>query len=236
MEDLQEKSICFKKLIILPEHFDSLLYRCKMESDILEKCYHCNGKNRSGTIIDMYRSHVLRTCSVDDSVQVSGYRSPQKIVYLRRKQYLRCLNDAPVKFHRMVSNADQMLAELSATFNATVTYFYGEDHSICEQIQLVHDADILIGVHGAGLIHAWWLQKDALLFEIVPEEKADNPAFKMISTLAGVNYRGFYLKQTGNHHITLNINDLINNLSDAIQNLHMHELELHTNGSYCIYM
>ena len=218
MEDLQEKSICFKKLIILPEHFDSLLYRCKMESDILEKCYQCNGKDRSGTIIDMYRSHVLRTCSVDDSVQVSGYRSPQKIVYLRRKQYLRRPNDAAGKFHRMVSNADQMLAELSATFNTTVTYFYGEDHSVCEQIQLVHDADILIGVHGAGLIHAWWLQKDALLFEIVPEEKADNPAFKMISTLAGVNYRGYYLKQTGKHHITLNINDLINNLSDAIQN------------------
>ena len=218
VEDLQEESICFKKLIILPEHFDSLLYRCKMESNLIEQCYQCNNKNRSGTTIDMYRSFVLRTCSVDDSVQINGYRFPQKIVYLRRKQYLRRPNDSAGKFHRVVSNADQMLAELSKSFKANVTYFYGEDHSICEQVRLVHDADILIGVHGAGLVHAWWLQKNALLFEIVPEEKADNQAFKMISTLAGVNYRGYYLKQNGNFQIKLNINDLINNLSDIIQN------------------
>ena len=218
MEDLQEKSICFKKLIILPEHFDSLLYRCKMESDILEKCYQCNGKNRSGTIIDMYRSHVLRTCGVDDSVQVSGYRSPQKILYLRRKQYLRRPNDAAVKFHRMISNADQMIAELSTTFKVNVTYFYGEDHSVCEQVKLVHDADILIGMHGAGLVHAWWLQKNALLFEIVPKEKADNEAFKMISILAGVNYKGYYLQKMGNHHVILNVNDLINKMTNVIQN------------------
>ena len=94
----------------------------------------------------------------------------------------------------MVSNADQMLAELSATFNAQVTYFYGEDHSVCEQIRLVHDADILIGMHGAGLIHAWWLQKNALLFEIITEEKAYNPAYKMMSTLAGGELQGILSK------------------------------------------
>ena len=217
-EDLQEESICFKKLVILPEHFDSLLYRCKMESNIMEQCYQCSSKDRSGTTIALYRSFVLRKCSVDDSVQVNGYRFPQKIVYLRRKQYLRRPNDSPQKFHRVISNADEMLAELSKSFKVNVTYFYGEDHSLCEQVRLVHDADILIGVHGAGLVHAWWLQKNALLFEIVPEEKADNLAFKMISTLAGVNYKGYYLKQKGYSQIKLNINDLINNLSDIIQN------------------
>ena len=216
MENLLEESICFKKLIILPDHFDSLLYRCKMENNILEQCYQCNGKNRSGTIIDMFKSHVLRTCSVNDTVRVRGYRSPQKIMYLRRKRYHRRPHDTEKKFERIVLNDDQMLEELSISFKANVTYIYAEDYSVCEQIKLVHDADILIGIHGAGLIHAWWLQKNALLFEIVTEDKADNQAYKMISSLAGVSYKGYYLKENGKLNITLNVTDLINNLSDAI--------------------
>ena len=95
----------------------------------------------------------------------------------------------------MILNADQMMAEFSTSFKVNVTYFYGEDHSVCEQVKLVHDADILIGMHMAGLVHVWWLQKNALLFEIVPKEKADNQAFKMRSILAGVNYKGYYFKQ-----------------------------------------
>ena len=60
--------------------------------------------------------------------------------------------------------------------------------------------------------------ENALLFEIVPKEKADNPAIKMINILAGVNYKGYYLQQMGNRHVTLNLSDLINNMTDAIQN------------------
>ena len=106
-----------------------------------------------------------------------------------------------------------------------IAYFYGEDHSVSEQVKFVNDADILIGMHRAGLVHARWLQKNALLFEIVPKEKADNQAFKMISILAGVNYKGYYLKQMGNHHVTLNLNDLINNMTDAIQKVIVFEKE-----------
>ena len=87
-----------------------------MESDILEQCYQlqCNSKNQSGTIIDMYRSHVLRTCEVDDSIWVSGYHSPHKILYLRHKLYIPY--DAAVKFHHIILNADHMIAELSTSF------------------------------------------------------------------------------------------------------------------------
>ena len=87
---------------------------------------------------------------------------------------------------------------------------------MCEQVKLVHDADILIGMHGAGLVHVWWLHKNALLFEIVPKEKVDNQTFKMISILAGVNYKGYYFKQMGNHYVTLYLNDLINKMTDVI--------------------
>ena len=59
---------------------------------------------------------------------------------------------------------------------------------MCEQIQLAHTADDLVGVHGAGLVHLWWLQDHALMFEIVPRTQLGNPTFKMLSTLTGRRY------------------------------------------------
>ena len=44
-----------------------------------------------------------------------------------------------------------------------------EDLPICEQIRYAHDADVLMGVHGAGLVHLWWIQEEALMFEFVPK-------------------------------------------------------------------
>ena len=63
-----------------------------------------------------------------------------------------------------------------------------EDLPICEQIRYAHDADVLIGVHGAGLVHLWWIQEEALMFEFVPKYKISNPTFKELSALVGRNY------------------------------------------------
>ena len=218
IENLSEISVCFKKLVILPDFYDSLLFRCKMEHKIIEHCFHCSGKNLSGTIVQMFRSHVLKSCSINDTASVNGYRNPQKIVYIRRKPYDRRPHDNPEKFHRVISNSDQLLAELKAKFKANITYFYGEELPLCEQIRIVHDADIYIGVHGAGLVHSWWLQKQALLFEIVTQDKINNKAFKLLTTLVGINYRGYYLKENGNDAITLDINSVISTLNSTIEN------------------
>ena len=46
VENIKEESICFKKLILLPCGPSSTLFRCKMDSNILElsPCFHCDGK------------------------------------------------------------------------------------------------------------------------------------------------------------------------------------------------
>ena len=60
-----------------------------------------------------------------------------------------------LNFIMILNYVNQMIAELSTSFKVNVTYFYGEDHSVWEQVKLVHDADILIGMHRAGLVHVW---------------------------------------------------------------------------------
>ena len=219
VKNMTQESVCFKKLILPPRGFASLIFRCKMESDIRSQCFQCNGKGRPGTAIRSFRTHALKACSLDDAASpISGYRNPKKIAIILRKQYHRFPGDNPHKFTRVLSNSDELLAELKAKFKATVVSFHGEDLSMCEQMRTVHDADILIGVHGAGLVHAWWLQDNALLFEIEPYDQSGNPSFRMLTTLAGINYKSFSLSQSSQPQISLDVKKFVEALDGAIKN------------------
>ena len=49
-----------------------------------------------------------------------------------------------------------------------INMMYPEEMDLCDQIKLVHQADVFLGVHNAGLVHLWWLQDHVLIFELVP--------------------------------------------------------------------
>merc|ERR1711879_469169 len=52
---------------------------------------------------------------------------------------------------------------------------------ICEQVAMAAMADVLIGVHGAGLVHLWWLaKKHATMIELEPRSQVGNPSFRKV--------------------------------------------------------
>ena len=219
VENIKEESICFKKLILPPRGYSSMLFRCKMESNIRSPCFHCDGKGRPGTAFRSFRTYTLKVCSLSDS-HISGYRNPKKIVIILRKKYPRHPGANPKKVPRVLSNGNELIAEIKARFKtANVTLFHGEDLSVCDQIRNVYDADIYIGVHGAGLVHSWWLQENAMLFEIVPSDKMDNPTFRMLTTLVGIHYKGFPIHQRSvSQIITVDVKNVVNTLEATIKN------------------
>ena len=212
VQNMTEESVCFEKLILPPRGFSSLIFRCKMEHNIRSQCLKCNGKGRPGTAIRSFRTQALKACSLDDSIPIAGYRNPKRIVIILRKQYERYPGDKPGNFQRVVSNSDQLIAEIKSRFKVDVVSFHGEDLSVCEQIRIVHDADIFIGVHGAGLVHAWWLQDNALLFEIEPSNQSGNPTFRLLTTLAGINYKSFRIPS-----LSVNVKKFVDTLDATIQ-------------------
>ena len=218
VENIKEESICFKKLILPPRGYSSMLFRCKMESNIRSPCFHCDGKGRPGTAFRSFRTHSLKVCSLSDS-RISGYRNPKKIVIILRKKYPRHPGANPKKVPRVLSNDNELIAEIKARFKtANVTSFHPEDFSVCEQIRNVYDADIYIGVHGAGLVHSWWLQENAMLFEIVTLEQKYNYAYRMLTTLVGIHYKGFHINQKGSSPITVDVKNVVNTLEATIKN------------------
>ena len=218
VENIKEESICFKKLILPPRGFSSMPFRCKMDSDIISSCFHCDGKGRPGTAFRSFRTYALKVCSLSDS-PISGYRNPKKIAIILRKQYIRHPDDNPEKFNRVLSNSDELIAEIKARFKtANVISFNGENLSVCDQIRNVYDADIYIGVHGAGLVHSWWLQENAMLFEIEPSDQMGNPTFRMLTTLVGIHYKGFHIYQRSISQITVDVKNVVNTLEATVKN------------------
>jgi len=219
VQDMTEETVCFKKLVLPPGCFASTFFRCKMEFNVRGKCFNCRGNGRPGTTIRSFQAQALQACSIDDhSITTDGYRHPEKIVVILRKQYIRHPADKPGSFNRVISNSAALLAELKNKITPNVISFSGEDLPVCEQIRIVHSADIFIGVHGAGLVHSWWLRDNALLFEIVPSDQVSNPTFKMLTTLAGLSYKGFTIRQGSVAAINLDIKGVVDTLKRTIQN------------------
>ena len=196
IDELPNKTMCFRKLVIVPYSFSGIPFRCKMESNVRGPCFDCKGRGLYGSSFYSFRHRVISSCGLVDEKNHVGNR----ITIVSRTPYNRWKKDDPNKFQRILSNEDDLVKTLRREFpNTNVTVAHMEKLGICEQISLAHDADVLMGVHGAGLVHLWWLQEDALILELDPTFQKGNPSFRMLATLAGRNYDSITV--TGSHHM-----------------------------------
>ena len=218
LEDVDESDSvhCFDKLVLVPWSFASVLFRCKMSPNLLSQCIKCNGKVLADSTFMKFRQRVLSACGLQDSKRDGNKQTLNKIVVILRKPYERYNGDTPNKFRRILVNSEELLKKLISTFsNTSVIPVHMEEFTLCEQIQLAHTADVVVGVHGAGLVHLWWMQDHALMFEIVPRTQVSNPTFKMLSTLTGRRYYE-YRVASGDIMIKIsNIQDLADKLEHA---------------------
>ena len=194
--DLPNKTLCFRKLVIVPYSFSGIPFRCKMEANVRGPCFNCKGRGLYGSSFYSFRHRVISSCGLVDMEEHTG----NSIMLVSRTPYKRWRKDEPKKFQRVLSNEGDLVQALKEEFpNTNVTVAHMEKLDICDQIQLAHDANVLMGVHGAGLVHLWWLQEDALILELNPTFQLGNPSFKMLSTLAGRNYDSVTV--TGSQHM-----------------------------------
>ena len=198
LKDLpQNATVCFKKVVTIPRCFSSIPFRTKMNGRIRNKCFECRGKGLTGTPFYSFRERAIKACNLTDNEP----RYPGgTIVVISRKPYERYPSDKSQRFERVLSNEDKLVSELKKAFlSAQVSVIHLEDLPICEQIRYAHSADVLLGVHGAGLVHFWWLRDNALAYEMEPGFEIGNPTFKMLTTLTGRRYQS--IRISGNHKL-----------------------------------
>ena len=208
IDELPNVTICFRKTVLVPHAFAGVLFRCKMESSVSSDCFNCKGRGLYGTSLYSFRHRVLSSCGLIDSDH-----QQKRITLISRTPYERWKGDKSTKFQRVLSNEKELVDTLRSKFphtNTTVAHMEGLP--ICTQIGLAHQADVVMGVHGAGLVHLWWLQENGLALELNPSFELSNPTFKMLSTLAGRNYVSITLTSSARSNVRVNVDSVIKEL------------------------
>jgi hypothetical protein len=164
-----------------------------------------------------FRSLVLKACGIKEYAAQDSYvqesdilkssipggkvmirqNFPLQVVVIQRKPYLRHGLDHPNLFQRILTNEAELLTSLTQNISRdliNVTSVYMEEMDVCDQVRVAHSADILIGVHGAGLVHSWWMRESGVLLELVPVTKLDRPTYKVLAGLIGRKYYSVILK------------------------------------------
>ncbi len=115
---------------------------------------------------------------------------------------------------RKITNIDYVKDKLKPY---SINYIYLENHTIKEQIEIIANTNILIGVHGAGLSWCIFMKNGSKLIEMYPG-KSNTDNYIRWCKIANINYKRLCVNiTTGNvnnfRNATVNIND------DHIQNI-----------------
>ncbi len=209
----REGTICFKKVVFVPRAFQSVLFRCKRDSPLRKRCIECDGRGLSGSAFYSFRDRVLKACNIKDP---TGINSRLKLVIVSRTPYKRYSGDRANIFERVLQNENKVVTKVRENFpDVHVKVVHMENLKLCEQVRYAVEADVMLGVHGAGLVHFWWLRDDAVGFELEPTYKEDNPAFKVLTSLAGRKYDSLIVY--GNSRLVrVNIEHLLQKLNDYL--------------------
>lgn len=209
ISDLPDVVTCYKRVVLVPKSYASTLFQCKMHWSLKDHCLSCDGKGLSDTDLQTFRKRVVRACSLDDE----RHHKDSRLVLISRKPYIRSPTDELRKFERVLSNEGDLVKGIQSTFPSTnVTVTHLEDLPICDQVLYANQADVLLAVHGAGLVHLWWLREDALAVEMEPHYEAGNPSFKVLSKLTGRKYQSHFIGG-GWGTVNVNVNDVLKILS-----------------------
>ena len=206
ISDLPNVVTCYKRIVLVPKSYASPLFQCKMHWSLKEKCMTCDGKGMSDSDLQTFRKRVVKACSLDDH----RHHNNSRLVLISRKPYKRSPKDELRKFERVLTNEGDLVKGIKTTFPSTnVTAVHLEELHVCDQVFYANQADVLLAVHGAGLVHLWWLRDDAMAVEMEPHYEAGNPSFKVLSKLTGRKYQSHFIGG-GWGTVNVNVKEILN--------------------------
>ena len=89
---------------------------------------------------------------------------------------------------RTTSNHAVLLAGLLAL--PVYVHVYDVDHWVSAQhtIRAIAEADVLIGIHGAGLTHTFTLRPTSIIIEVMPEDQGGPNCFLRMAAASGMTH------------------------------------------------
>lgn len=82
-------------------------------------------------------------------------------------------------------------AELATTLKSDgFEHIYFERYSLREQVAIASEASVLVGGHGSGLLHLFFMPEDSLILELFPHKRQQtNDCYEALATIVPHRYR-----------------------------------------------
>ena len=96
-----------------------------------------------------------------------------------------------VNSQRKIANEDELIRSIAARHqgNCTVRGVQLDLLSFTDQLRVIGQADVLIGMHGAGLSHVLFMPNHGALIELEPKNAKENTHFADMALWRGLLYR-----------------------------------------------
>lgn len=166
LNTFEGKKVCFNSLVfsLLPRMVDGLYYNTKLSGS----CQNSSLFNEFGVFI---KNSILSNVIQDHSLKKI------RVTILNRE----------TKF-RQVVNLEALISGLNkAKYEVTVANFSSYGPPFEDQVRIVSQTDILVGMHGAGLTHMLFLPKWSAVFELYNCE--DPKCYSDLARLNGIKYQ-----------------------------------------------
>lgn len=170
--------------------------------------------NYSADILSIIRRRLLASSHRSDNIDISSSYNENRPLRL----WVSRIKSA----RRRIANEQQALSILKKYEFIPV---FAEDLCFWGQIRLFGDAEIVAGLHGAGLVNALFMKKYGQLCEIRRNNDSHNNCYFALASENKLEYR--YLTasnypKTSNHHnsdVNIEISDLEQLLSDVVNQI-----------------
>lgn len=198
------KSVCFRK---------SILNMYAMRSHLTQNRNHARPMQCKSPILQGFRDWIWEKLKIKQELEP---KDSLKIVFLSRTK----------PSSRTIENEDEIFDAIKLTFNRWELFvFRPELHiSFKDQVKIVFHADILIGVHGAGLTYSMFMKPESHLVEIFMDDRTSvNMHYRSIAKWTNLNYhkiegKGTYKKIVPVKHIMEVVNYIVSKV-EASNNL-----------------
>eukprot|EP00474_Spongospora_subterranea_P011192 CRZ11650.1 hypothetical protein [Spongospora subterranea] len=170
------ESVLIEHGVFVPAGYSSILYKSN------EHGLSCDpGKDGVG-LMRAFARHVVT------SFNITARRHDHiRILLVLRKPY--SSGQFEHKFiGRQIDNEDDVISMIRSLPGTELTVVDFAKVPLRDQIDQVHSSDVMIGMHGAGLLHAFWLPLHGALVEIRPTPNMGWRCFRNIAIQVGLIY------------------------------------------------
>jgi glycoprotein 2-beta-D-xylosyltransferase len=138
-----------------------------------------------------FREHILKQFNTSYQINLKLNCESLNIFFLVRHNYVAHPRNPSGRITRQLSNEKEILSYLKMKFSKHSNINFSSNHfehlSVQEQLNIIVQTDILIGMHGAGLTHVLFLKSNRTLIELGPGFQTATH-FDFMSSINNINY------------------------------------------------